>query len=83
MDGKKQWGVTPLPHYRVRKIYTHAILYDGDTLVLGNPVDEKGQPAEKPGDGKKHLLVFVTATLIDPAGNRVHSDDENPTPNRK
>lgn len=28
-------------------------------------------------------MIFVTATIVDPAGNRVHSDDElpfNPTP---
>jgi type II secretory pathway component GspD/PulD (secretin) len=24
----------------------------------------------------KKLMVFVTATIVDPAGNRVHSDDE-------
>jgi general secretion pathway protein D len=28
---------------------------------------------------KKHnLMIFVTATVVDPAGNRVHSDDELP-----
>ena len=27
---------------------------------------------------KKNLMVFVTATMVDPAGNRVHSDDELP-----
>lgn len=27
---------------------------------------------------KKQLLVLVTATLVDPAGNRIHSDDEMP-----
>jgi general secretion pathway protein D len=27
---------------------------------------------------KKNLMIFVTATIIDPAGNRVHSDDELP-----
>jgi beta-lactamase regulating signal transducer with metallopeptidase domain/type II secretory pathway component GspD/PulD (secretin) len=27
---------------------------------------------------KKSLIVFVTATIVDPAGNRVHSDDELP-----
>ncbi len=24
------------------------------------------------------ILVFVTATIVDPAGNRVHADDELP-----
>jgi type II secretory pathway component GspD/PulD (secretin) len=27
---------------------------------------------------KKNLLIFVTPTIIDPAGNRLHSDDEMP-----
>jgi len=27
---------------------------------------------------KKNLMIFVTATMVDPAGNRVHSDDELP-----
>ena len=28
---------------------------------------------------KKNLLIFVTPTLIDPAGNRVHSEEEMPS----
>jgi general secretion pathway protein D len=27
---------------------------------------------------KKNLMIFVTAQIVDPAGNRVHSDDELP-----
>jgi general secretion pathway protein D len=27
---------------------------------------------------KKNLMIFVTATVVDPAGNRMHSDDELP-----
>jgi general secretion pathway protein D len=27
---------------------------------------------------KKNLMIFVTATIVDPAGNRVHSDDDLP-----
>ena len=27
---------------------------------------------------KKNLLIFVTPTIIDPAGNRMHSEDEMP-----
>ena len=27
---------------------------------------------------KKNLLVFITPTLIDPAGNRLHTDEEMP-----
>jgi type II secretory pathway component GspD/PulD (secretin) len=32
---------------------------------------------------KKNLVIFVTPTIIDPAGNRVHSPDNLPyDPNR-
>jgi general secretion pathway protein D len=27
---------------------------------------------------KKNLMIFVTATIVDPAGNRVHSDNDLP-----
>jgi type II secretory pathway component GspD/PulD (secretin) len=27
---------------------------------------------------KKNLVIFVTPTIIDPAGNRVHTDDQLP-----
>jgi type II secretory pathway component GspD/PulD (secretin) len=27
---------------------------------------------------RKNLMIFVTATIVDPAGNRAHSDDELP-----
>ena len=27
---------------------------------------------------KKNLMIFVTATVVDPAGNRSHSDEELP-----
>ncbi|HEU5396549.1 MAG TPA: hypothetical protein VFV81_05225 [Verrucomicrobiae bacterium] len=27
---------------------------------------------------KKNLMIFVTPTILDPAGNRIHSDDELP-----
>jgi general secretion pathway protein D len=29
---------------------------------------------------KRNLLVFLTPTIIDPAGNRVHAPDETPSP---
>ena len=39
--------------------------------------------SESKGTVKKNLIVFITATIIDPAGNRVHSADNQPyDPNR-
>ncbi len=34
--------------------------------------------SESSGTAKKNLVVFVTAKIIDPAGNRVHSEDNLP-----
>jgi general secretion pathway protein D len=45
----------------------------GDVPILGRLF----QSTTKTED-KRNLMIFVTATLIDPAGNRVHSDDELP-----
>jgi type II secretory pathway component GspD/PulD (secretin) len=42
-------------------------LWDNQTLILAS---------NNPGTDKTRLLVFITATIVDPAGNRVHSDDD-------
>lgn len=59
-------------------------LWDGQTVMLGG-FEERKPPAtttalatlEKEAP-KKELLIFVTATIVDPAGNRVHTDAELP-----
>lgn len=45
----------------------------GDLPILGE-LFQSNQKTET----KRNLMIFVTATLIDPAGNRVHSEDELP-----
>ncbi|HUA68699.1 MAG TPA: sigma factor-like helix-turn-helix DNA-binding protein, partial [Candidatus Saccharimonadales bacterium] len=45
-----------------------ATIWDGQTLLLGS----------QNSDGKNWLFVFIAATLINPAGNRIHADDELP-----
>jgi general secretion pathway protein D len=45
----------------------------GDLPLLGRLF----QSASKVTD-KKNLMIFVTATIVDPAGARVHTDDELP-----
>jgi general secretion pathway protein D len=45
----------------------------GDIPILGR-LFQSDQKTET----KRNLMIFVTATLIDPAGNRVHSVDELP-----
>ncbi|HOC50148.1 MAG TPA: hypothetical protein PKI07_03500 [Verrucomicrobiota bacterium] len=47
--------------------------------VLGDlPLVGRLFRSESKTSGKKNLLIFVTPTLIDPAGNRLHTDDEMP-----
>jgi general secretion pathway protein D len=51
-----------------------------DTVpVLGNiPILGRLFQSDQKTETKRNLMIFVTATLIDPAGNRVHSEDELP-----
>jgi general secretion pathway protein D len=51
-----------------------------DTVpVLGDiPIVGRLFQSEQKTETKRNLMIFVTATLIDPAGNRVHSEDELP-----
>jgi hypothetical protein len=66
---------------------------DGQTLVLcgGSTLiekQEKGHWVRRPwpqpatpavtSAPQKHLLVFITPTIVDAAGNRVHTDEEFP-----
>jgi len=45
----------------------------GDIPVLGRFFQSQSKTTSK-----KNLMIFVTATIVDPAGNRVHSDDDLP-----
>jgi general secretion pathway protein D len=88
---------TPLPKFRLRQVATTAMVWDGQTVVLGGLIAENVQKTKDKvpvlGDlpfvgrffrseanvtSKKNLVIFVTPTLIDPAGNRLHAEDELP-----
>lgn len=45
----------------------------GDLPMLGRFFQSQSKTTQK-----NNLMIFVTATIVDPAGNRVHSDDELP-----
>jgi hypothetical protein len=66
-----------LPRLRKREMEVSATLWDGQTIVIGNPMEPNGQPAEHPGE--KRLLVLVTATIVDPAGNPYHTAEDMQT----
>lgn len=89
--------ITPLPIFRLRQVVTTAIVWDGQTVVLGGLITENVTKtkdkvpvlgdlplagrlfrSESSATRKKNLLIFVTPTIIDPAGNRVHSEEDLP-----
>ena len=59
----------PLPRMRTRQSKTSAVLWDGQTILLG-------MPSSLSATNQKSLVFFVTPTIVDPAGNRVHTDEE-------
>ena len=88
---------TPLPIFRLRQVVTSAIVWDGQTVVLGGLIAENVQKTKDKvpvlGDlpfagrlfrsesyqtKKKNLLIFVSPTIVDPAGNKVHTEEEMP-----
>jgi len=93
---------TPLPRFRVRQVTTTAVVWDGQTVVLGGLIAENVSKtrekvpvlgdipllgrlfrSESADSTKKNLVIFVTPTIIDPAGNRIHTPDNLPyDPNR-
>jgi general secretion pathway protein D len=88
---------TPLPKFRSRQVATSAIVWDGQTIILGGLIAENVTKikdkvpvlgdipllgrlfrSEASSTTKKNLVIFVTPTIIDPAGNRVHPPDNLP-----
>ena len=78
--GQKVSPPTVLPHFRTRQAVADVNLWDGQTLILGNLKDSSfvggKEVKNRPTSDDTELLVFITASIVDPAGNRVHSDDE-------
>jgi general secretion pathway protein D len=81
--------LTPLPVFRLRQIVASVTAFDGQTVVLAGgsdrllanpnknePLREGTKPPQEPK--KTKLFIFVTATLIDPAGNRLHPPEGTP-----
>lgn len=69
-------SATPIPHFRVREHTFASIVYDGQTLLLGSMPSNVENKNSATGQSQKSLLVLITPTLIDPAGNRIYKDDQ-------
>jgi len=71
-----------LPRFTVRQVTATLNLWDDQTAIIsGLPEKDYVNGKEVAGKSKasdKELLIFVTATIIDPAGNRVHADKDLP-----
>lgn len=80
--GKKIDLPKSMPRFTVRQVVATLNLWDNQTAIIsGLPEKNFVNGKEVAGKSKasdKELLVFITATIVDPAGNRVHSDDELP-----
>jgi len=79
--GQKFDVPTVSPQFRVRQITNSVNMLDGQTLAFRlNDNQTSSAAAHAELDGSKsnslnrHTLVFVTATIIDAAGNVVHAD---------
>jgi len=79
----------PSPIFRKLQMVSSAIVRDGQTVVLtggseqllANPKRNTPLPkgAKMPGEIKTtSLLIFVTPTLVDPAGNRINKLEDIP-----
>jgi Flp pilus assembly secretin CpaC len=71
-----------LPDFRIRHVVSTLNLRDGQTAIIGG-LPEKDyvngkEVFDKSKSSDKELLVFITVTLVDPAGNRLHSDGDMP-----
>ena len=79
---------TPLPKIRVRKATMDTVISDGATLMVGDLGDEwmitkpDGTVEQHPftAENGRQTVVFVTVTIIDASGNRVHVDGANTRP---
>jgi beta-lactamase regulating signal transducer with metallopeptidase domain/lipopolysaccharide export system protein LptA len=84
VDGQATTIKQPHPQIHVRTMEAAVNFYDGQTVMLGRPKDEmvtydkEGKARSTPSTSKRNLLVFVTATVIDAAGNPVHNPDGTP-----
>ncbi|MCX6928460.1 MAG: hypothetical protein NT154_35415, partial [Verrucomicrobia bacterium] len=75
LNGEEKWVTPPRPKVQKRQVAATVNIWDGQTLVLGGKWVSGN---DSNSTQKRNLIIFVTPTLIDPAGNRIHTDEEMP-----
>jgi hypothetical protein len=77
-------GSYPWPRFRIWQGTTANLVQDGETLLLGcftresgaRQGKEAGSPESETKKDLRRVLVFVTPTIVDATGNRVHSEHD-------
>ncbi|HEY9508328.1 MAG TPA: M56 family metallopeptidase [Verrucomicrobiae bacterium] len=72
LDGKKIFPTMPKPHFRKQEVSSEIVIQDSETVLLTGDKSRETNLAIGTKEPAKRLLVFVTATLIDAAGNRIN-----------
>ncbi|MGA2541743.1 MAG: M56 family metallopeptidase [Verrucomicrobiota bacterium] len=69
----------PVPRYRSFSAATTISVWDGQTVVLGGPMQESDAIQKRSTNAQsQNVMVFITARIIDPAGNPVHTEEDMP-----
>jgi type II secretory pathway component GspD/PulD (secretin) len=76
-SARRSQHAQPPPMFRFRRAPTRVTLWDGQTALVGLGPAERLKKGSQKG-GKFYRAVLVTAVIIDPAGNRVHTEDDLP-----
>jgi type II secretory pathway component GspD/PulD (secretin) len=73
----------PVPRFRSFSAVTAVNVWDGQTVLLGGPMQDSDASQQQSTNSQwEDVMVFITATIIDPAGNRVHTDEQMPFANK-
>jgi len=89
LNGEPKSVTVPIPLIWQRQISANVNLWDNQSVILAHLPVTVGQPADGYFAGKqkilppanadkKQLVVLVTATLVDAAGNRLHDEADMP-----
>jgi hypothetical protein len=77
----------PPPPFRIHSRVATAEIYDGQTLVFAPtfPMNSRRRkvgpvPDQNPAGRAKSLVIFITPTIIDPAGHPIHAPGKEPFP---
>ncbi len=77
LSGPMSPNFVPLPHFRLRQFKVNVTAWDGQTVVISGFTTDVPVPDAKPFQTvKKNLIIFVTATLLNPDGSVYHSEEE-------